>query len=87
MQIDAIIPVLLTNKTTMIWMFDWDANHFYDLTPDWGDYRPLEARSKTPEIPLRIHMGDFDQDGYVDGLVVVEKKNAGVDATKEVKLL
>jgi hypothetical protein len=31
------------------------------------------------EFPLRVHMGDFDQDGYVDGLAIM------VDRTDEEK--
>ena len=44
-------------------------NHFTDISPDWSDNKLISA---TAQYPMRIHLGDYDQDGFVDGLAIVE---------------
>ena len=74
-KIDVLIPVALSNGSTFIWMFDWPHYSFTNLTPEGKDLKLIPAKG---EIPLRIHYGDFDQDGYIDGLAIVKRdsKNA-----------
>ena len=69
-QIDIMIPLHLKNGTTNIFMFDWAQNVSKDITPDWDGHQLLQADG---EIPLGLHYGDFDQDGFTDGLAVVTK--------------
>jgi len=73
-SVNALIPVTYANGTTSLWLFDWATNYFKDVTPDWHGYKLLEADNQIG-VPLRIHLGDFDQDGYTDGLAIVTKEN------------
>lgn len=72
-KMDALIPVIdtttSTTKTTKILMFDWAHNSTVNITPEMGKFNILPGND---EFPLRVHMGDYDQDGYVDGLAIME---------------
>lgn len=72
LRTDALIPFRMSNGTTSIWLYDWASDEKTDITPAWGGYQPLGA-NVDKGIPLRIHMGDFDQDGYIDGVIVAQK--------------
>ena len=75
LRIDALIPTRLANGTTKLWLFDWAKNDFKDVSPDWKGFDLLEANDLIG-APQRIHMGDYDQDGFVDGLAIVKKGDA-----------
>jgi len=80
-RVDAIIPVVHANGNTSLWLFDWATNSFKDISPNWDGHQILSADNQAG-VPLRIHLGDYDQDGYVDGVAVVIK-----DGAKQVALL
>jgi len=78
LKIDIMLPLRLKNDTTYFYMFDWPHDTFTDITPDWKGYQLMSAQG---EIPHGLHYGDYDQDGFIDGLGVVTK-----DGKKQVAL-
>ena len=66
MKIDVLIPVKYANGTDKIFMFEWETNTTHDLTPNWKGYQLMDSSP-------RIHLGDFNQDGFVDVVALVQK--------------
>jgi len=67
--------ILCTNESSHseILTFDWNSNSTYIIDVDFNGY---QIKSRDDEIPMRIHMGDYDLDGYVDAVALATKNDA-----------